>query len=140
MAYYQNNQHRRGLLGHFSFGVQDMSISGPFYTAIFEPFGIELIYKSANGYTLGYGLGDEEPFTLFQYPDAKPHGKGTHLAFNAPSRLAVDKFYEAALKKGGRGDGLPGLRKDVHENYYCCFVYDPDGHRLEAVFQDPEEI
>ena len=66
---------------------------------------------------------------------AAPHGARTHLAFNAPSDEAVDAFYAAALANGGRGDGEPGLRKECGEHYYTCFVYDVDGHRLEAVYQ-----
>jgi len=60
------------------------------------------------------------------------------LAFNAPSREAVNAFYKAALENGGTGDGEPGMRVHYGENYYACFVFDPEGHRLEAVFQDPE--
>ena len=71
---------------------------------------------------------------------AAPHGARTHLAFNAPSREAVGEFYAAALQYGGRGDGEPGLRAEVGENYYACYVYDPDGHRLEAVFQQPVAV
>jgi len=70
---------------------------------------------------------------------AAPHGARTHLAFNAPSRAAVRAFYEAALRHGGRGDGEPGVRERYGPSYYACFVFDPEGHRLEAVFQEEEE-
>ncbi|PPQ96284.1 hypothetical protein CVT26_005644 [Gymnopilus dilepis] len=136
--YYDTNKERRSLLGHFSFGVPSMSTAEPFYTAIFAPLGITIVYqdKPSNPKAIGYGWGEREPFTLFENSKAAAHGKGTHLAFNAPSRKAVDEFYAAALEKGGKGDGKPGLRKEIHENYYACFVYDPFGHRLEAVYQD----
>lgn len=34
------------------------------------------------------------------------------------------------------GDGEPGVRRRYGENYYACFVVDPEGWRVEAVFQD----
>ena len=117
--------------------------------------------------TVGYGKGDDEPFCLFLRPtEAHAAGRSTHLAFNAPNRKAVDvsiavlplppllplgtkdsgteigyfqDFYAAALQHGGTGDGAAGLRPEIHPNYYCCFVYDPDGNRLEAVFQQDEK-
>ncbi|KAF8880342.1 Glyoxalase/Bleomycin resistance protein/Dihydroxybiphenyl dioxygenase [Gymnopilus junonius] len=137
--YYDTNPERRSLLGHISFGIPSLSTAEPFYTAIFAPLGITLVYKSTSSGSpnaLGYGWGSREPFNLFETTNAAPHGKGTHLAFNAPSRKAVDEFYAAALENGGKGDGDPGVRKEIHGNYYACFVYDPFGHRLEAVFQD----
>ncbi|KDR76625.1 hypothetical protein GALMADRAFT_156110 [Galerina marginata CBS 339.88] len=140
--YYDTNKARRGLLGHLSFGVPLMSIAEPFYTAIFTPLEITIVYKDqlSNPKAVGYGWGEREPFCLFENKDAAPHGKGTHLAFNAPTRGAVDKFYEAALEHGGKGDGKPGVRKEIHDNYYGCFVYDPFGHRLEAVYQDEPNV
>ncbi|KZT35104.1 Glyoxalase/Bleomycin resistance protein/Dihydroxybiphenyl dioxygenase [Sistotremastrum suecicum HHB10207 ss-3] len=155
MTYYETNPKRRAFLGHLSFGVRDMSISKPFYIAIFEPFGIGLVYDDGVGGCTGYGVGDWEWINLFRVKplsNSSPasggesaqreelerlgSGRGTHIAFNAPSREAVDGFYKAALENGGRGDGAPGVRKDVHKNYYACYVYDPDGHRLEAVYQE----
>ncbi|KFY26319.1 hypothetical protein V493_04171 [Pseudogymnoascus sp. VKM F-4281 (FW-2241)] len=142
MAYYETNPRRNSLLGHLSFGVKSMSTCEPFYDAILAPFGIVQVFRNAPrssaATTCGWGYGSSEPFTLFESPEAAPHGKRTHLAFNAPSRVAVKSFYEAALKNGGTSDGEPGLRTLYGENYYACFVFDPEGHRLEAVFQDPE--
>jgi predicted lactoylglutathione lyase len=50
----------------------------------------------------------------------------------------VDGFYKAALGAGGRDNGAPGLRPHYHPNYYGAFVFDPDGHNIEAVCRDPE--
>jgi len=32
----------------------------------------------------------------------------------------------------GRDDGAPGLRPHYGKTYYAAFVFDPDGHKLEA--------
>jgi catechol 2,3-dioxygenase-like lactoylglutathione lyase family enzyme len=58
---------------------------------------------------------------------------GTHVAFAAPDRAAVDRFHAAALTAGGRDNGGPGLRPHYHPDYYGAFILDPDGHNIEAV-------
>ena len=68
--------------------------------------------------------------------NAQPSGP-LHVAFVAPSRAAVDAFYAAALKAGGRDNGAPGLRPHYHPNYYAAFVFDLDGNNVEAVCHMP---
>jgi len=48
----------------------------------------------------------------------------------------VNAFFEAAIKAGGKSNGKPGSRPNYTETYYACFVLDPDGHNIEAMF-DP---
>ena len=60
-------------------------------------------------------------------------GDGFHIAFVARSRKAVDAFYRAALKHGGKDNGGSGLNPEYGKNYYAAFVFDPDGYRIEAV-------
>ncbi len=61
-----------------------------------------------------------------------------HIAFAAESRAQVDEFYKAALEAGGKDNGAPGIREMYHPNYYGAFVFDPDGHNIEAVCHKPE--
>ena len=77
-------------------------------------------------------------FTITNEAEVKTPIPGAHLCFRAPGRLAVDAFYTAALAAGGCDDGAPGLRPQYHADYYCAFVLDPDGHRIEAVCHAPE--
>ena len=60
-------------------------------------------------------------------------GDGFHIALVAPSRKAVDAFYKAAMKHGGKDNGGSGLNPEYGKNYYAAFVFDPDGYRIEAV-------
>jgi len=138
--YYRTNVHRRGVSGHVSFGVRFYEASKQFYTAIFKPFGIELVFDDPVRKILGYGLDAEhEVFNIFERGgDAQAAGVGTHFAFNAPSRACVDEFFEAGIRNGGKSNGKPGIRKNYGDNYYAAFLLDPDGFRLEGVFQDPE--
>ena len=67
-----------------------------------------------------------------------PPTVGLHVAFQAPDRATVDRFYEAAIAAGGRDNGPPGER-DYHPGYYAAFVLDPDGTNVEAVYHGPVE-
>ncbi|KAE8441470.1 hypothetical protein EG329_004926 [Mollisiaceae sp. DMI_Dod_QoI] len=138
--YYLTNPNRRGLLGHVSFGVESYETSKIFYTALLKSFGVELVYDDPVRKILGYGFDvDHEVINIFERGDeAHSAGSGSHFAFNAPSREAVRQFWYAAMCNGGRSDGEPGVRENYGKNYFAAFVYDPDGFKLEAVFQDPE--
>jgi catechol 2,3-dioxygenase-like lactoylglutathione lyase family enzyme len=140
--YYKTNPKRKGLLGHISFGVTSIPQSEKFYTEILRPLGVSVVFSNESNTTVGFGItADEEVLTLFQRgSEAAPPGPGTHLAFNAPSREAVKEFWEAGIKYGGKSDGAPGLRNHYGEHYYAAFLVDPDGWRLEAVFQDGPNV
>ena len=60
-----------------------------------------------------------------------------HIAFQAEDRAEVDAFYAAAMAAGGKDNGPPGIRAHYHPNYYAAFVFDPDGHNIEAVYHGP---
>ncbi len=87
---------------------------------------------------IGYGQVDgQDKLCLKLDPRAAAPGGGFHLALAAPSREAVNRFHAAALTHGGRDNGAPGLRLDYGPHYYAAFVVDPDGHRIEAVINEP---
>ena len=50
----------------------------------------------------------------------------------------AERLYQIALGAGGRDNGAPGLRPHYHPTYYGAFVFDPDGHNIEAVCHKPE--
>jgi predicted lactoylglutathione lyase len=65
---------------------------------------------------------------------ANPRARSTWLSVSA--RAAVDAFHAAALAAGGQDNGKAGLRPQYHPNYYGAYVWDPDGHNIEAVCHD----
>ena len=78
--------------------------------------------------------GEEDKFAIkLRGSAALAPGPGFHLAFAAPDRAAVDRFYDAALRTGGQDNGPPGLRPHYGPDYYAAFVIDPDGYHIEAV-------
>ena len=129
------------MLDHIGLAVSDIRRSEAFYTAALKPLGITKLYEygpdrtDSGGTAIGLGK-DMMPF--FWIGDNERTGEGTHVAFTAPDRAAVDAFYEAAIAAGGKDNGGPGLRPHYHATYYAAFVYDPDGHNIEAVCHAPE--
>jgi catechol 2,3-dioxygenase-like lactoylglutathione lyase family enzyme len=128
------------VLDHVSLGVTDLERSRRFYDAALRPLGIVRIVDFGENRGSDYGamagsLGVE--FTITVEPSVAPVS-GMHVCFRAPDRAAVHAFHRAALAAGGRDDGRPGLRPLYHPDYFGAFVFDPDGHRIEAVCHAPE--
>jgi catechol 2,3-dioxygenase-like lactoylglutathione lyase family enzyme len=123
------------VLSHLSFGVADLANAAAFYDGALGALGYVRVWSNEDG--VGYGAtGGNDKLALFpQAGRASPPGAGFHLAFEAPSRAAVDAFHAAALRLGGRDEGAPGARQHYSPTYYAAFVTDPDGHKLEAVHQ-----
>jgi catechol 2,3-dioxygenase-like lactoylglutathione lyase family enzyme len=71
----------------------------------------------------------------FSFVEGEPT-EGVHLAFGVPDFDTVKRFYDAAIAAGYRDNGPPGERPRYHPGYYGAFVFDADGHNVEAVFHD----
>lgn len=116
---------------HISLGVADTELSKRFYDAVLRPLGHRCLSHSAG--SLGYG---NSSVSLWVNRATRPVTddleSGLHFCFAAPSRDSVDAFHAAALSRGGRDNGAPGIRADYDPSYYAAFVIDPDGYRLEA--------
>ena len=123
------------MLSHLSFGVADLARAAAFYDGALAALGYVRVWSNEDG--VGYGVpGGNDKLALFaQADDPSPPSSGFHLAFEAPSRAAVDAFHAAALRLGGRDEGAPGARPHYSPTYYAAFVTDPDGYKLEAVHQ-----
>ena len=106
-----------------------------FYDAALSELGYERVWTDPSA--IGYGKpgGGDQLAIKLQASVAVP-GPGFHVALAAPSRVAVDRFYAAALKCGGSDNGAPGLRPQYGPSYYAAFVIDPDGYRIEAVINE----
>lgn len=130
------------MLHHISFGVADLDRSARFYDAALQALGYRRVWShTAPGEqspAVGYGReGGEDRFAIKLTAGMRTAcGPGFHLAFAAPSRKAVDDFHREALAAGGTDNGGPGLRPRYGPDYYAAFVLDPDGYRLEAVFDE----
>ena len=123
------------MLHHISFGVSDLAASAAFYDAALGALGFRRVFTDATA--IGYGWVDgEDKFCIKRRSGTTPLGPGSHLAFAAPSRQAVDDFHARALAAGGSDNGAPGLRPHYGPHYYAAFVFDPDGNAVEAVINE----
>jgi len=121
------------MLHHISLGVADLQRSAAFYDLALGALGYVRVWTDESA--IGYGLpGGGDKLAIKQRGAAAlPPGPGFHVAFAAPDQRSVARFHEAALQHGGRDNGAPGLRPHYGPAYYAAFVFDPDGHPIEAV-------
>ena len=127
------------MIDHIGFPVKDYARSRAFYAATLAPLGfvpvMDVTREQTGGYEgTGFGPAGRPQFWIGTGPAG---GGSMHIAFVAPTRAAVDEFYRAALAAGARDNGAPGLRPHYHANYYGAFVFDLDGHNIEAVCHAP---
>ena len=130
------------MLDHVSIPVADIKRARAFYDATLAPLGFKRMMNfdgEEGNSALGYGT--DHPWFWIGREDSRRTAavsKGSHIAFRAPNRAAVDAFYGAAIAAGAADNGAPGLRPNYHPAYYAAFVFDLDGHHIEAVCHQPE--
>jgi catechol 2,3-dioxygenase-like lactoylglutathione lyase family enzyme len=124
------------MLHHVSIGVADVERAAQFYDAVLAKLGYKRVME-VMPYGIAYGL--KAPQFWVQLPhdqNAPSSGNGTHIAFNANGKAAVNAFRAAAISAGGKDEGAPGPRPEYTPEYYGAFVRDLDGNKIEAVFFD----
>lgn len=121
------------MIDHLSLGAADLDRAARFYDVTLGALGYARLFTHPRAVGYGPPGARDETFAVLATRDATPC-EGTHVAFAAPSREAVDAFHAAALAAGARDEGAPGLRPQHGEGYYAAFARDLDGHRIEAVF------
>jgi len=117
------------MIDHVAIPVRDLATSRNFYEPLLEGLGAQVVMEWPGGVIFGT---DDGMVALRESEQVAP----LHVAFKA-DREGVERFHEAALAAGGSDNGAPGIREEIHENYYAAFVIDPDGHNVEAVCHRP---
>jgi catechol 2,3-dioxygenase-like lactoylglutathione lyase family enzyme len=125
------------MLHHLSIGVADLARSTTFYEAALSALGYVPVWADKTAVGFGTAGGGDKFALKLQSGEVTVPGPKFHIAFAAPSRGAVDRFHEAAMRHGGADNGAPGLCPEYGANYYAAFVLDPDGYRIEAVINEP---
>ena len=120
------------MIDHAGVTVRDVVKSKRFYAAALAPLGYTLLMDFEE--FAGFGVAPKPDFWI---GEGTPNVPPVHIAFRAATRGEVDEFHRTALAAGGRDNGAPGLRPHYHANYYGAFVFDPDGHNVEAVCHAP---
>jgi catechol 2,3-dioxygenase-like lactoylglutathione lyase family enzyme len=128
------------MIDHVGFAVSDYEKAKTFYARALAPLGYVLTKEVAaegnpSGFpAAGFGKGGKPDFWI---GGEGKLDKPLHVAIVADTRAAVDAFHKAALAAGAKDNGAPGLRPHYHPNYYGAFVFDLDGHNIEAVCHSP---
>lgn len=120
------------MIAHLSLKVSDIGKAKEFYGKALAPLGYK-ITKEFPEYKM-IGMMSGEGNTDFWIDGSDGCKQATHVAFSATSEQEVQDFYNAALKAGGKDNGAPGYRADYGAGYYAAFVYDADGHNIEAMY------
>ncbi len=123
------------VLSHVSIGSNDFERAIAFYDAVLATLGCRRILEHPGA----VAYGKQFPEFWVQTPiDGQPArtANGIHFGFLADSCEAVHAFHAAALNHGGADDGPPGPRPHYGVEYYGCFIRDPDGHKIEAMYWD----
>jgi glyoxylase I family protein len=127
---------------HIDLCVSDVERSLAFYTELLGPLGLaedvrvtsyrgseEVVYLKFGGQDLGLRPADGG--------EHRYYGVGVeHIAFEADTREEVDAAFERAQALGARIHFPPEEDDDLDE-YYACFVFDPDGIRVEIFTAPP---
>jgi catechol 2,3-dioxygenase-like lactoylglutathione lyase family enzyme len=115
---------------HVTLRPSDRAASERFYDTVLGTLGIGRRYRDEQftGWQNGFSVA---------VPDAEhPLTRGLHIAWSAPSRADVDRFWHAGVDAGFRDGGAPGPRPEYGDDYYGGFLLDPDGNSVEAVHFD----
>lgn len=122
------------MIDHITIATKDVEKSKVFYKNAFIPLG----------YVVSFG--EEEKFWAFQVgssslieirasQDSEQPITSCHVAFRVDAKKNVDESYQTALRASAEDNGKPDFRPQYSENYYACFVHDPDGHNIEAMLE-----
>ena len=119
------------MIDHLSLGSHRYTEAVAFYRRVLAPLGVEL--QRDTGAEAAFG--SELHWCFFLYPaEARDAvlGKGTHLAWRAPSRAVVEAVHAEALAAAGSDLFTPRQRPDISATYFGAMFTDLDGHRIEV--------
>ncbi len=120
------------MFDHVGIAVADLPASERFYRTVLSALGAEPSHAAPE-------LVEWEDWAIGPTDREHPVTRGLHVGFRAPSRAAVDSFWQAGIDAGYRDDGAPGPRTIYGPDYYGGFLLDPDGNSAEAVHMEREK-
>jgi catechol 2,3-dioxygenase-like lactoylglutathione lyase family enzyme len=109
---------------HVGLSVGGLEASTEFYRTVLAPLGIEQTSTAP------------VEFGALSLVQRSPVDR-VHIAFIAETREAVEAFHRAGIEAGFRDNGGPGIRSYAPD-YFAAYLFDPDGHNVEAVHRSPE--
>ncbi len=128
-AVHHSGLRRGNRLDHLWIRVSDLGAASAFYSTIMRFAGL----REGRRWEVGRQFqGAWATFSLVA--DGRPVTEHLQLAFPAPDRRTVEDFHSTATAAGYRDGGLP--RRLSSRPTWTASVLDPDGTRVESVFDD----
>ncbi len=126
------------MIDHIGVQVSDTDASLAFYLGAFGPIGMREAMRFPVGDSFVVGLSGSGGIPDFWLsPAFGAEARELHVAFQAPSREAVEAVHEAAVARGVEVMHAPREWPEYHPGYYAVFLRDLDGHNVEAVHHGP---
>jgi catechol 2,3-dioxygenase-like lactoylglutathione lyase family enzyme len=123
---------RPGEIDHLWLRTADVDAAARFYEAVAPVVGITAERSRPDFLHIRFDDGTGS----FSFVTGDEPTQNVHLAFGVPDLATVERFHGVAIAAGYRDNGAPGERPQYHPGYYGAFVFDPDGHNVEAVWHD----
>jgi len=134
----------RGAIHHIDLTVRDPAASAAFYDAVLgfmgygrsheDERGIDWAIAVAGGATTSVGIVKSQGTHAVRPHDRTSPGLH-HLAWRAASRADVDRLHAVLVSLGARILDTPADYPQYGPGYYAVFFADPDGLKLEYVFE-----
>ena len=118
------------MIGYATVGSNDLAKAVPFYTELLGTQGVTKMFDHPRGGVI-FAKDGKLAFGVLQPFDreAASVGNGTMIAFDLPSREAVDAFHAKAIELGAVDEGAPGERGPA---FYMAYFRDLDGNKFCA--------
>jgi catechol 2,3-dioxygenase-like lactoylglutathione lyase family enzyme len=114
------------MFDHVTLRVPDLAAAEPVFQALLDRLSFDETFSSDS-----FAMWSD--FALAEPDEEHPLTRRAHVAFVAPSRDAVDVFWQAGLDAGLRDNGPPGPRPRYGSDYYGAFLLDDQDNNFEAV-------
>ena len=118
------------MLSYVTVGSNHLDRAVPYFTELLGTQGVTKLFDHPRGGAL-FGKEGKIVLAVLKPFDGNPAsvGNGGMVAFDMPSRAAVDEFYAKALALGGTDEGAPGERGP---GFYFAYFRDLDGNKFAA--------
>lgn len=136
-------------IDHIQITVKDLIKAEKFYDQLLPILGFDLNKKGkgrveAHDFDVieyvrdDFIIGFNSPREKYKNDDVHRRKPGSihHLAFNAGSNANVELLFQRINKIGAKIIETPKYFPQHGEKYYACFFKDPDGIKLEIMYED----